>query len=73
MLNKLRIAVATNGKEGLEDHVSQVFGRAATFTIVDVEGKVFKKVRVIRTQQHHTNREPALSLLRNWQIRKLTW
>lgn len=34
---KLRIAVATNGKNGLEDVVSNVFGRADTFTIVDTE------------------------------------
>jgi predicted Fe-Mo cluster-binding NifX family protein len=34
---KRRIAVATDGKEGLEDVVSNVFGRARTFTIVDVE------------------------------------
>jgi len=34
---KHRIAVATDGKKGLEDTVSNVFGRARTFTIVDVE------------------------------------
>jgi len=38
---KHRIAVATDGKDGLEDVVSNVFGRARTFTIVDVEdGKI---------------------------------
>ncbi len=37
MKKKLRIAVATNGKKGLEDTVSEVFGRANTFTIVDIE------------------------------------
>jgi len=34
---KRRIAVATDGKNGLEDVVSNVFGRARTFTIVDAE------------------------------------
>ena len=33
---KRRIAVATDGKNGLDDVVSNVFGRARTFTIVDV-------------------------------------
>jgi len=32
---KHRIAVATDGKKGLEDTVSNVFGRARTFTIVE--------------------------------------
>ena len=36
-MGKLRIAVATKGNDGLEDVVSDVFGRAKTFTIVDVE------------------------------------
>ena len=31
-----RIAIPTNGNNGLEDVVSKVFGRAKTFTIVDV-------------------------------------
>jgi predicted Fe-Mo cluster-binding NifX family protein len=40
-LGKLRIAVATNGKSGLGDTVSNVFGRAETFTIIDAEdGKI---------------------------------
>ena len=37
MKKKIRIAVATNGKEGLADTVSEVFGRANTFTILDIE------------------------------------
>lgn len=44
---KFRIAVATNGKEGLEDAVSQVFGRASTFTLVDIESGEIQKVKVI--------------------------
>ena len=43
----LRIAVATNGKDGLEDVVSNVFGRAKTFTIVDAEDDNIKGVTVV--------------------------
>ena len=40
-MDKYRIAVATNGNDGLEDVVSNVFGSARTFTIVDIEnGKI---------------------------------
>ena len=42
-----RIAVATEGREGLEDVVSTVFGRANTFTIIDaVEGEI-KDVKIL--------------------------
>jgi predicted Fe-Mo cluster-binding NifX family protein len=49
LLNKenFRIAVATNGKKGLKDKVSQVFGRANAFTIVDVEEGEIQEVKVI--------------------------
>ncbi len=41
MKKRLRIAVATNGKKGLEDTVSEVFGRANTFTVADIkEGEI---------------------------------
>lgn len=43
----LRLAVATNGKDGLEDVVSNVFGRAKTFTIIDVEDEKIKGVTVV--------------------------
>ena len=44
---KLRIAIATNGKDGLEDVVSTVFGRAKTFTIVNAEDEKIKSVTVV--------------------------
>ena len=44
---KLRIAVATNGKKGLEDTVSDVFGRANTFTIADIEDGAVQISRII--------------------------
>lgn len=45
---KFRIAIATNERGGLEDTVSEVFGRANTFTIVDVEDDGVKSVEVIQ-------------------------
>jgi predicted Fe-Mo cluster-binding NifX family protein len=46
-LDKIRIAIATKGYEGLEDTVSNVFGKAKTFTVVNVENGEIKNVRVI--------------------------
>jgi predicted Fe-Mo cluster-binding NifX family protein len=43
----LRIGVPTNGRQGLEDNVSEVFGKAKTFTIVDIEDNKIRKVKVI--------------------------
>jgi predicted Fe-Mo cluster-binding NifX family protein len=45
---KLRIAVATNERGGLEDTVSKIFGRAKSFTIVNVENDDVKSVEVIQ-------------------------
>jgi predicted Fe-Mo cluster-binding NifX family protein len=46
-LRKRRIAIPTKGQGGLEDVMSDVFGRANTFTIVDVEKGVTKNVKVL--------------------------
>lgn len=46
-LRKLRIAIPTKGQGGLKDVVSDVFGRANTFTIVDVEEGAIKNVKVL--------------------------
>jgi len=46
-LGRLRIAIPTKGQGGLEDVVSDVFGRANTFTIVDVEKGTIKNVKVL--------------------------
>ena len=43
----LRIAIPTKRQGGLEDVVSDVFGRANTFTIVDVEKGAIKVVKVL--------------------------
>ena len=42
---KTRIAIASQGLNGLEDSVSQVFGRSPTFTIVDIEDGMVKKAK----------------------------
>ena len=46
-MGKLRIAVPTKTRAGLEDIVSEVFGKAKTFTVVDVENGEVKNVQVI--------------------------
>ena len=46
-MDKIRIAIATRGYEGLEDTVSNVFGKAKTFTMVNVEDGEIKNVRII--------------------------
>ena len=46
-MGKLRIAISTKGQGGLEDVVSNVFGRAKTFTIMDVEQDAIKNVKVL--------------------------
>lgn len=43
----MKVAIPTNGKKGLNDHVSNVFGRSPTFTIIDIEDGEIKKVEVI--------------------------
>jgi predicted Fe-Mo cluster-binding NifX family protein len=46
-LGKLKIAIPTKGRGGLEDIVSDVFGRANTFTVVDIEEGLIKNVKVL--------------------------
>jgi predicted Fe-Mo cluster-binding NifX family protein len=55
-LVNLKVAVATEGKDGLQDVVSKVFGRAKTFTIVDVENEEVANIKVIEnpaSEYHH--------------------
>ena len=44
---KLKIAVPTKAYAGLEDVVSEVFGKAKTFTIIEVENGQIRNVHVI--------------------------
>ncbi len=46
-MGKFKIAVPTKGYNGLEDIVSEVFGKAKTFTIVDVKNDQIKNVQII--------------------------
>ena len=46
-MQKFRIALPTKTHAGLDDIVSEVFGKAKTFTIVDVEDKHVNTVTVI--------------------------
>ncbi len=45
---KIRVALPTNGEKGLEDTVSNVFGRANTFTVVDVVDGKIKNVKILK-------------------------
>lgn len=47
-LKKLRVAVPSKGSGGLEDTVSEVFGRANSFTIVEVSEGEIKSVEVMQ-------------------------
>jgi predicted Fe-Mo cluster-binding NifX family protein len=65
-LEKLRIAVATNGKDGLEDVVSNVFGRAKTFTIIDAEDENITGVKILENSAaayHHGAGPIAVKML----------
>ncbi|MGQ9726751.1 MAG: NifB/NifX family molybdenum-iron cluster-binding protein [Candidatus Bathycorpusculaceae bacterium] len=46
-MGKFKIAVPTKAHDGLEDSVSEVFGKAKTFTIVEVENGQIRSVQVI--------------------------
>ena len=46
-MRELKIAVPTKTHKGLEDVVSEVFGKAKTFTIVDIEDGEVKDLQVI--------------------------
>ncbi len=47
-MGKFRIAVATKEHGGLEDVVSEIFGRANTFTVTDVDDGEIKDVKVLQ-------------------------
>jgi predicted Fe-Mo cluster-binding NifX family protein len=47
---KLRVAIATEAEKGLDDTVSEVFGRANTFTIIDFEEEKVKGVTVLQNK-----------------------
>ena len=47
-LGKMRIAIPTNGDKGIEDVVSDVFGRSETFTIIDIIEGSIRNVEVVK-------------------------
>ena len=55
-MGKYKIAVATNGHGGLEDVVSNTFGRAKTFTIVDIVDEKIKGVIVLENSSASIDR-----------------
>ena len=66
LLGKFRIAIATNEKNGLGDVVSNVFGRAKTFTIIDVEDENITDVRILENSAvsyHHGAGPIAVKML----------
>ena len=52
-LKNIRVAIPTNGKKGMKDTVSEVLGRAKTFTIIEIKGSAVDNVEVLEN--------PALS------------
>lgn len=46
-MKKFRIAIPTEGHSGLEDKISEVLGKAKTFTILDIENGEVKNVQVV--------------------------
>jgi len=44
----MRIAIPTKGDKGIEDVVSDVFGRSETFTIIDVSDGSILSVEVVK-------------------------
>ena len=46
-MEMLRIAFATNEKNGLDNSISKVFGRAQTFTVLDIEGEKVTNIKML--------------------------
>ena len=46
-MGKVRVAVPTKAHAGLDDVVSEVFGRAGTFTIIDIEDGTIISVYIL--------------------------
>ena len=48
LLRKIKLAIPTKEDGGVKDVVSDVFGRAKTFTIIKIEKKKVKNIEVIQ-------------------------
>lgn len=47
-MGKMKIAIPTKGDKGMEDVVSDVFGRSETYTIIDVSDGLISNVEVVK-------------------------
>ena len=47
LLQKIKLAIPTEGSDGLEDTVSEVFGRAKTFTIVKIRNNSINSLKIM--------------------------
>ena len=48
MVNTVKIAIPTKSDKGLKDHISNVFGKSKTFTILDIQNGSIAKVEVLK-------------------------
>lgn len=65
-MNKLRLAIATKDKKGLDDTISDVFGRAKIFTLLDVEGDQITNIKFLENSAanfHHGAGPIAVKML----------
>jgi predicted Fe-Mo cluster-binding NifX family protein len=51
----LRIAIVTNNNKGLEDTISKEFGHSKTFTIIEIEEKEIKDIKIIQNPANKFN------------------
>ena len=65
-MDNIRVAVATNNKKGIEDTVSEVFGRAKTFTLLDITTNKITNIQFLEncaTNYHHGAGPIAVKML----------
>ena len=65
-LDKIRVAVATNNQDGLDDTVSDVFGRAKTFTLLEIENNQITNIHFLQNSAadfHHGAGPIAVKML----------
>ena len=65
-MDKIRVAVATNNQDGLDDTVSDVFGRAKTFTLLDIENNQITNIHFLENSAadfHHGAGPIAVKML----------
>ncbi len=48
LTQKIKLAVPTEGDKGIEDAVSEVFGRAKTFTLVEISDGAIGNVQAVK-------------------------